>query len=59
MIRKADMLTLTIEQRLKNLQKHLGDPTVNVGIGRMFDEIRRLIEEQEERLKSEVNQKFL
>lgn len=42
---------LTIEQRLKNLQKHLGDSSVNEGIARMFDQIRLLIEEQEEKVK--------
>lgn len=58
LLRKSDTrlveerrIMLTIEQRLKNLQKHLGDLSVNEGIARMFDQIRLLIEEQEEKVK--------
>lgn len=58
LLRKSDTrlveerrIMLTIEQRLKNLKKHLGDLSVNEGIARMFDQIRLLIEEQEEKVK--------
>lgn len=58
LLRKSDTrlveerrIMLTIEQRLKNLQKHLGDLSVNEVIARMFDQIRLLIEEQEEKVK--------
>lgn len=58
LLRKSDTrlveerrIMLTIEQRLKNLQKHLGDLSVNEGIARMFDQVRLLIEEQEEKVK--------